>query len=64
MSKIKNKSAQTGNYLVKLFMLSVVISASYSVYLICAGTEGVVAKIMVAPLAAWVGIQLIDRFTK
>lgn len=64
MSKIKNKSAQTGNYLVKLFMLLVVISASYSVYLITVGTEGVVAKVMVAPLAVWVGIQLIDRFTK
>lgn len=64
MEKVKNKSAQTGNYLVKLFMLLVVISASYSVYLITVGTEGIVAKVMVAPLAAWVALQLIQKFTK
>lgn len=64
MEKIKNKSAQTGNYLLKLFMLLVVVSASYSVYLIAVGTEGYIAKVMVAPLAIWVGLQLIEKFTK
>lgn len=63
MGKIKNKSAQTSNYLVKLFTLLVVVSAAYSVYLITVGTEGYVAKIMVAPLAAWVALQLIQKFT-
>lgn len=63
MEKLKNKTAQTGSYLVKLFMLLVVISAAYSVYLICVGTEGITAKVMVAPLAVWVGIQLIHKFT-
>lgn len=64
MEKLKNKSAQTGNYLLKLFMLLVVVSAAYSVYLIAVGTEGYIAKVMVAPLAIWVGLQLIEKFTK
>lgn len=63
MEKLKNKSKQTGNYLLKLFHLLVVISAAYSVYLIVVGTEGFVTKILVAPLAIWVGIQLINKFT-
>ena len=64
MKKTKNKTAHVESDLVKLGMLSVVISGSYAVYVICIGTEGITPKVMVAPLAVWIAIQLIHKFTK
>ena len=64
MSNIKNKSAQTGTYLLKLYMLLVVISAGYATYVVAAGTEGILPTILVTPLAIWTAYQLIQNFTK
>ena len=64
MKNIKSKSAQVGVNLLNLFMLLVVISGAYAVYVVAAGTEGVEPKIMVSPLAVWLAYTLIRNFTK
>lgn len=64
MEKLKNKSTKAGNDLVKLFMLLVVLSGIYAVYVVAAGTEGLIPKLMVAPLALWLAVRLIQQFNK
>jgi len=63
MSKIKNKSAQAGNDLVKLFMLLVVISIAYSTYVVTAGTDGIIPTVLVIPQAVFATGILIKKFT-
>lgn len=60
----KSRSAKAGNDIMSIYMLLVVISGAYAVYVVCAGTEGVEPKIMVAPLASWLSFKLIRQFTK
>lgn len=64
MEKVKNKTTKVGNDLVKLWMLLVVLSGSYAVYIIAQGTEGIIPKALVAPLAIWIAAKLIHAFSK
>lgn len=64
MEKLKNKTTKAGNDLLKLFMLLTVLSAVYATYVVAAGTEGIIPKILVAPLAVWAACKLIAAFNK
>lgn len=64
MSKIKNKTTQLSNDLLNLGLLLTVLSGAYAVYVVSLGTEGIIPKLLVAPLAIWITGQLIHRFTK
>lgn len=52
------------NGIMGVLQLFVVVSIAYSSYIVIAGTDGLVPKLLVAPQIMWVMIVLVTKFTK
>lgn len=65
MSKQTNiKSINITGSVSGLATLVVIISATYAIVTIVAGTDGLVPKMMVAPLGVWAALETVKRFVK
>lgn len=60
----KVKTPNDDGSLLGLWELLVILSGIYAVYVIWQGTDGIIPKVLVAPLAIWVAANLYGRFTK